>query len=157
LIGNVLAVAGMSAGPAYYAEVTADDGRFQPLLDYLAVNSGSEYSAYTLQRALWTAYESGQMSLGSGVSAFPSMHVSMATLWVIVAVYAGPVFIAAALAFLLFVLTASVTLGWHYAIDGYASILLTPLIFYAVGKAIVLVSGGLSASRPQSSGGFAKD
>jgi hypothetical protein len=138
VIGNVLAAAGMSAGPAFFGDVTGDPARFGPLLDYLAANSGSEYSAYDLQKGLWRAYEAGQMSLGSGVSAFPSMHIAMATLWVIVACFAGPVFVAAAVAFLIFVLTASVALGWHYALDGYASIVLTPLIWFAVGKAIDL-------------------
>ena len=138
VIGNVLAVAGMSAGPAFYGDVTGDTARFQPLLDYLAANSGSEYSAYDLQKALWQAYETGQVSLGTGVSAFPSMHVAMAALWVIVACYAGPVFVAAAMTFLIFVVVSSVALGWHYAIDGYASIVLTPLIWLAVGKAIGL-------------------
>jgi hypothetical protein len=138
LIGNVLAVVGMSAGPAFFGHVTGDVTRFQPLLDYLAANSGSEYSAYDLQNGLWRAYETGQMSLGSGVSAFPSMHIAMATLWVIVACHAGPVFVAAAVVFLAFVLSASVALGWHYAVDGYASIVLTPLIWFAVGRVMAL-------------------
>jgi hypothetical protein len=150
LIGNVLAVMGMSAGPAFFGNVTGDPVRFQPLLDYLAANSGSEYSAYDLQNGLWRAYENGQMSLGSGVSAFPSMHVAMAVLWVTVACYAGPVFVAAAVAFLLFVLTASVALGWHYAIDGYASIVLMPLVWFAVGKAIGIL-GGSTAQTPRAS------
>ncbi len=142
VIGNVLAAAGMSAGPAFYGEITGDTARFQPLLDYLAANSGSEYSAFDLQIALWQAYETGRVSLGTGVSAFPSMHIAMATLWVIVGFVAGPVFAAAAIAFLLFILASSVALGWHYAIDGYASIVLVWLIWFAVGKAIEVVRPG---------------
>jgi hypothetical protein len=136
VIGNVLAVAGMSAGPVYFGKVGGDAARFQPLIDYLSANSGWRYSAFDLQHALWSTYAAGRMAFGSGISAFPSMHVSMATLWVIVGFMAGRAFGLAAVAFLAFVQLASVALGWHYAIDGLASMVATPLVWVAVGRAL---------------------
>jgi hypothetical protein len=133
LLGNLLAVATMSAGPAYFGEVTGDFERFRPLLDQVAANAGRLWSAFDIQRMLWHAHESGAASLGSGISAFPSLHVAMATLWAIVAFQRSVRLGIAALAFLAFVLVGSVALGWHYAVDGYVSIPLTILIWKIVG------------------------
>jgi membrane-associated phospholipid phosphatase len=133
LLGNLLAVATMSAGPAYFGEVTGDFERFRPLLDQVAANAGRLWSAFDIQRMLWHAYENDAASLGSGISAFPSLHVAMATLWAIVAFERSWKLGIAALVFLAFILVGSVALGWHYAIDGYASIILTILIWKVVG------------------------
>ena len=136
LLGNILAAAGMSAGPVYFGEITGDYARFGPLVDRLAANSGSFLSAYDIQQSLWYVHERGMSALGSGISAFPSLHIAMATLWVIVGFAAGRKYGVAALAFLATVQFGSVALGWHYAIDGYASIVLTLLLWAAVGWAL---------------------
>ncbi len=133
LLGNLLAVATMSAGPAYFGEVTGDFERFRPLLDHVAANAGRLWSAFDIQRMLWSAYASDAAALGSGISAFPSLHVAMATLWAIVAFERSWKLGVAALVFLAFILVGSVALGWHYAVDGYASIPLTILIWKIVG------------------------
>jgi hypothetical protein len=133
LIGNLLALLFMSAGPAFFAEI-GDGDRFRPLLDHVAANSGTLWSARDIQTALWQVYEHGMVSFGTGISAFPSMHLSMATLWAITAFRRSRRLGAAALVFLAFILTGSVALGWHYAVDGYAAILLTVLIWIAVGR-----------------------
>ncbi len=131
LIGNVLAVVFMSAGPVYYGAITGDIARFQPLSDHLAIHSGSFLSAFDIQKGLWFIHEQGMAELGSGISAFPSMHIAMATLWVIVGFSAGRRFGIAALLFLAMIETCAVALGWHYAVDGYASIVLALLIWTA--------------------------
>ena len=74
------------------------------------------------------------VALGSGISAFPSVHLSMATLWTIVAFRMSARLGWAALVFLLVILVGSVALGWHYAIDGYASIVVTLLLWKTVGR-----------------------
>jgi hypothetical protein len=134
VVGNLLAGLFMSAGPAFFGEVAGDHARFAPLLDFLAGNSGSAWSARDIQLSLWQLYEHGMVSFGSGISAFPSMHVSMATLWAITAFQRSRTLGFAALAFLGVILASSVALGWHYAADGYASIVLTLLIWHAVGR-----------------------
>lgn len=133
LLGNVFAGVFLSAGPAYFAEFTGDLERFRPLLDHVAANSGSLWSAFDIQRSLWFAHENNAVALGTGISAFPSVHIAMATLWTILAFRSSIRLGIAALAFLLIILVGSVALGWHYAIDGYASIIVTMLIWKVVG------------------------
>jgi len=136
VIGNVLAGIFMSAGPVYFGDVAGDVARFKPLSDHLVTHSGTFLSAFDIQRSLWFVHERGMSELGSGISAFPSMHIAMATLWVIVGFHAGRRFGVAALTFLAAIETAAVALGWHYAVDGYASIVLAFMIWTAVGGAL---------------------
>jgi hypothetical protein len=135
LLGNLIALLGMSAGPVYYGAVTGDHARYQGLIDLLAASSGSSWSAYDIQRSLWAVYAHGLTSFGTGISAFPSLHVAMATLWAILGFRHSRRLGIVGLAFLAFVLAASVALGWHYLIDGVASIVLAWLIWAAVGWA----------------------
>lgn len=132
LLGNVMASAVMSAGPVYYAEVVGSD-RFQPLLDYLAFSAGSPVSSVHLQEMLWARYTTETLGMGSGISAFPSLHLSMATLWTLVAFRISRRLGAVMVAFTLITQIASVHLGWHYAIDGYFSIVATVAIWKLVG------------------------
>ncbi len=136
VVGNVLAGIFMSAGPAYFGDITGDLDRYRPLLDHIAVNAGLTHSAWDIQRSLWNAYASGHVDFGSGISAFPSMHVAMATLWVIVGFQFSRRLGFAALAFLVFIQCGSILLGWHYGIDGYASILIVLALWTIVGWAI---------------------
>ena len=54
-------------------------------------------SAFDLQKALWQTYESdGRCRSAPASRPFPSMHISMATLWVIVGFAAGRIFAVAA-------------------------------------------------------------
>ena len=73
---------------------------------------------------------------GTGISAMPSLHVAIATLCALFAWRCGPragmlMSVYAAIIFL-----ASIHLGWHYAIDGYVSIVSTVLLWGAVGWAL---------------------
>ncbi len=133
IIGNLLALTFLSAGPVYFGHVTGDTARFQPLIDLLAANSGSIWSAYDIQRALWDVYEHGMVSFGTGISAFPSEHVAMAALWAITGFQVNRRLGIAGLVFLAFIEAASVALGWHYAIDGLVSMALVVLIWVGIG------------------------
>ena len=132
LLGNVLAACFLSAGPVYFGQVTGDVDRFKPLMDYLAFSAGTSNSSYDLQQWLWLLHSTGQARAGSGISAFPSVHVAMATLLAILGSLMGRKAFALALAYLVLILAASVHLGWHYAIDGYASIILTTALWFAL-------------------------
>lgn len=125
LLGNVLAATFMSAGPVYFGQVTGDFERFRPLMTYHAFTSGMANSSYDVQQYLWRLHSGGLAQFGSGISAFPSLHVAMATLFAILGSLMGPKAFAAALAFLVLIMATSVHLGWHYAIDGYAAVFLT--------------------------------
>lgn len=136
LLGNVLAAAAMSAGPVYYQLVTGD-GRFSGLVDYVARNTVAQQWGQAL---LWQSYVFGLAGAGSGISAFPSLHVANATLFVLLAARWNRWLLAAATAFCAVILVGSVHLGWHYAVDGYFSILATVLIWLGVGRLLRAVA-----------------
>ncbi len=121
-LGNVLALAGMSGGPIYHDRLTGL-ASFAGLHEALATSGIVESRIGFIQDKLWEFYATGRQLAGSGISAFPSVHVAMAT---VVALYiyercpqAAPIAGLIVLAYLFL----SVHLAWHYAIDGYASIL----------------------------------
>lgn len=98
-----------AAGPVFFAQMGYGD-RF----------AGIHGSAETdlLARYLWAIYSGAGFGPGSGISAMPSMHIAT-TAWMIIGFYifarrlVVPMAAAGLLIFLL-----SISLGWHYAIDG---------------------------------------
>ena len=145
-LGNVLAAVFMSYGPIF-TDLFFDglaDAHFGPL----ALLDRADASALMwVKTNLWHSYTGESDMLGSGISAFPSVHVGMAT---VLGLYIarlgadfgrsqrfGPLMArwfvwACRLAALLYVtvyMVLSVWLGWHYALDGYASILLMVLAY----------------------------
>jgi hypothetical protein len=132
ILGNVVAIQTMSAGPVYYAQVLGS-GRFEPLMDYLSFSQHTAYSSVDLQNRLWVSYDSGVVDIGSGISAFPSLHLAMTSLWALVAYEVNKWFGRLMVLFAVLILIGSVHLGWHYAIDGYVSILATVAIWKLVG------------------------
>ncbi|MBX3568240.1 MAG: phosphatase PAP2 family protein [Rhizobiaceae bacterium] len=133
VVGNILAGAFLSAGPAFYGLVTGDTLRFAEQLEFLA---GREITAVTAsyQDYLWNAHVSGQAGLGTGISAFPSVHVALTSLNAYFLCLFSRRLGAVAFCYVGFVELSSVYLAWHYAIDGYAAILVTGLIFAVVSK-----------------------
>lgn len=142
MLGNLVALAGMSAGPVYFGDVTGNHDRYRQLIDLLEANSGSKWSAYDIQRSLWLVYERGASSLGSGISAFPSLHVAMAMLWTLVGFERSRAAGIAGFVFLLAIFVSSVALGWHYLIDGIAAMVMVPLIWSSVGVVLDRIGHG---------------
>jgi hypothetical protein len=134
VIGNVLAGLFLSAGPAFYGEVTGDATRFAGLLAFLQPGAGGMHSAVTVQDYLWTLHRTGQTALGSGISAFPSMHVALVTLNAIFIFERSRGWGFAAFAYVALVVASSVYLAWHYAIDGYAAVAMTLVIYATVRR-----------------------
>lgn len=148
VIGNLFAGVFLSAGPAFYGHVTGDMARFGDQLAFLQGSEGSKHAAVRVQRYLWSLYASGEQGIGSGISAFPSMHVSLVTLnalflsevsrrWGLV----GFIYVAV-------IVVSSVYLAWHYAIDGYAAIVLTVTIYAVVRYAMNAISAKAGALEP---------
>ena len=109
IIGPVVHALLPAAGPVFYAQLGYGD-RFA---DLQAVPETMEVAQY-----LWTIYAGQGFGPGSGISAMPSLHIAT-TVWMILAVrtfaprWTVPTAAAGLLIFLL-----SISLGWHYALDG---------------------------------------
>lgn len=136
LLGNVLATALMSGGPVYFGELTGDDARFAEQLRYLSFTEGLNNSSVDLQHMLWRLHDEGRLELGSGISAFPSLHVAMATLFAILAFHIDRRLGWAVATFAVLIQLGSVHLAWHYAIDGYFSAVFVIALWFGVGLAL---------------------
>ncbi|WP_136657952.1 phosphatase PAP2 family protein [Nitratireductor sp. XY-223] len=132
VVGNLLASAYISAGPVYYGHVTGDFARFGEQLALLARNEGHFNAAVNYQNYLWLLHENDVTGLGSGISAFPSVHVALTMLNALFVYEFSRRLGWAFFAYTAFIVFSSVYLAWHYAIDGYASIAVTLVIYYAV-------------------------
>ena len=122
VLGNVIALAGSSVGPVYYDALLGGD-RFAGLHAALAESDITNTSIGRIQKFLWAAYAERGVALGSGISAFPSVHVGIATITALYLAERSRWLAVPGYAFLAVILFLSVYTGYHYAIDGYFSIL----------------------------------
>ncbi|MET0295327.1 MAG: phosphatase PAP2 family protein [Phenylobacterium sp.] len=132
VLGNLMAGIFYSAGPCFYAHLTGDAARYGELIAYHASTPQDIRSAYTLQEWLWEVQKEGRLQVGSGISAFPSLHVAMATVVAIASFTVNRKVGLAGLAWLALIWAASIHLGWHYAVDGLASMAGVLLIWFAL-------------------------
>lgn len=135
LCGTVLAIALSSTGPIFHDQFYGGD-RFAALQAALARNS---YAApvHTYANYLLAAYQSGRPELGGGISAMPSMHVAFVTLNAFFLSGFGRRWAAAGWSFAALILFGSVYTGWHYAVDGYLSILVVSALWYLTGRFVL--------------------
>jgi hypothetical protein len=135
LLGTVAAIAFSSGGPCYYGRLVSGPDIYEPLMKYLwSAKESYPLWALDIQEELWVAYQNKTVAPLRGITAMPSMHVSSAFLFALVGCrtnrYIGiPLTVVAILVGL-----GCVHLGWHYAVDAYAAILGTWLIWWAVGR-----------------------
>lgn len=136
VLGNIIAPTFMSGGPVFYAELTGDHARFAPLMSYLSFTEGMVNSSVTVRDMLWAMNTERDLQLGTGISAFPSLHVAMATLFALTAFRIDRRLGFAMIAFAVTIFLSSVHLGWHYAIDGYVSAATVLALWFGVGFAL---------------------
>lgn len=107
-------------GPAIHTLLPAAGPVFFQRLGY-----GSEFAGIQLPEEmremrdfLWAYYRQGRFGPGAGISAMPSLHIAT-TAWMVIAIHVHarrwtwPMALVGLVIFLL-----SMSLGWHYAIDG---------------------------------------
>jgi hypothetical protein len=135
VVGTLMAFVLASAGPPYYAFVSSGHDPYAGLFAYLrSVDARSPLLSLRGEGALWYAYRHRVEAFGFGVSAMPSVHVASATLMALFG-YSfsrrlGLVLTAAALC----TFAASVSLGWHYALDGYVGAAIACVVWWVAGR-----------------------
>jgi len=137
LLGNGLATVMSSAGPIYYGRLFDGPDPFAPLVSYLGtVADIYPLPSYLAQQYLWESYTQDFLRLGTGISAMPSLHISMGLLLVLATWNKHWSVRLGAIAYLAVLEVGAVHLGWHYAVDGYAAFFGTGAIWLAVGRAL---------------------
>lgn len=121
-VGNVLAFSGLSVGPVYFDQLLGGD-QFAGLTVALVESGVTASSIGTTQQALWEIYSGQSALIGSGISAFPSVHVAIATVAAIYMCERSKWLVPLAAMFLFFTFYLSVFTGYHYAVDGYVSMI----------------------------------
>lgn len=135
LLGNVLAGMFVSAGPAFYEAVTGDAQRFAVLTQMLEAGREHVHSAWRLQQYLWAHWQAGSSALGTGISAFPSVHIAVVTVNALVLWrYVHRAASALAMLYAVLILVSSAYLGWHYLIDGYVAAAVSALLVTYAGR-----------------------
>ena len=132
LLGVVAATLCSSAGPVFYDRLLGGDA-FADLAAMLTVADGGT-GAFPPDY-LWENHVRGGVGIGTGISAFPSIHCAGAFLnalfWGRIDRRLG----AAGWAFAGLIWLGSMVTGWHYASDGVASLIGVLLIWRAVAPA----------------------
>lgn len=123
VVGPMIHILLPAGGPVFYERLGYGD-RFALIDGGPETASAADY--------LWRGFTSGQFEMASGISAMPSLHVTMAV-WTMLCIWKFkrswflPV---AASSF--YVIALSVSLGWHYAVDGIVGGACALALYYAL-------------------------
>lgn len=134
--GILLATRLASVGPCFVGPLLGMNV-FDEQMAYLhKANEQFPVMVLPVQELLLAGYQQGDSSLGRGITAMPSLHVAQAFLFFLAmrhkARWAAILFGI----FALVIMAGSVHLGYHYAVDGYVSIMVTALIWVLAGHLV---------------------
>jgi hypothetical protein len=140
--GGLFATLLSSVGPTFYHLQYPGHDLFLPLITLLREQNqyleahGSLVTiwAITTQDLLWETYTANHTELGSGISAMPSMHITIASLIAMSLSHYKKKLGILGWCYVIIIEIGSIDLAWHYAVDGYMALLLTTLIWHAVGR-----------------------
>ena len=137
ILGVVIATIFSSVGPVFISRLNPDNHSYDLLMqalenkhDWLVEQGWPGLYSLAIQNHLWEGYINSKDVLGKGISAMPSMHVSIA---VLMALSVSSVNKKIGYVFWLFaavIFIGSFTLAWHYVVDGIVSAPLTLCIWH---------------------------
>ncbi len=135
-----------SAGPCYYNALVGADAGFAALNTQLAQLAsaahaqGQVIAALDFQALLLAGHGNEGLLPAGGISAMPSMHVAMATLFALGGYQISRVLGWCLAVYALLIWIGSVHLGWHYATDGLAGGAMMVVLWHFSGKVAALRS-----------------
>jgi hypothetical protein len=134
VLGTGLAYVFSSAGPCFHP-TPEGQATYRGLMEALhAQHRVRPVIAVDVQYWLAHGFREGVRMPFGGISAMPSLHVAVVTLMTLVMFRVHRALGFAFAAYALAILIGSVVLGWHYAVDGYFSIVATLLLWAVVGR-----------------------
>lgn len=150
IAGNVLAVIFSSAGPCFYHGVVGGPDPYAAQLAYLrSVSLHWPVWSVRMQDLLWNSYATGD-GIVRGISAMPSMHLTIATLLACLGWRMNRTWGIAATIFTALIAIGSIHLAWHYSVDTLAGIALTFVFWWSAGWAIRYTPRLVRAAAPAS-------
>jgi hypothetical protein len=142
LIGSIGAWLFGSAGPCYYNYLVGPHAGFADLHQHLAAlgrsaqANGQVIAAIDFQTMLRSGHGSTEFVSAGGISAMPSMHVAMATLFALAGFKIVRPLGWILTLYALMIWVGSIHLGWHYAIDGIVGAAMTLGLWWLSGHAV---------------------
>ena len=126
MIGSILAWLFPSAGPCFYIDfINPNHESYTKLMNKLyTYHQETPVNALIYQQYLADAFNKNNVAIGGGISAMPSVHVALATLFALGSFSVNKWLGYAMSLYALFIWLSSVYLGWHYFIDGLISFIL---------------------------------
>jgi hypothetical protein len=150
LLGTVVAHGLASGGPVFYGHLVTGPDPFADLVARLQlIDATMPLHAIALQRGVWANTEAGGGAFWISMSAMPSLHVATPVIFALAWMKVSPWLGAAMWAAVAVTLLGSVHLGWHYAVDGYVSILTVVGIWWLTDR---LITGWPNIEVPRSEG-----
>lgn len=149
ILGSVFAILFASVGPCFSKPLLGITD-FDPQMRYLAsVNAQYPMVILQIQERLIGELAEGSLELGAGITAMPSMHVSMTFLYWLAVRHLNRWLGWAAFLYLIIIQVASVHLAFHYAVDGYFSMAGTWVIWKLCGYVTSRATHTQNELRPQ--------
>jgi hypothetical protein len=156
ILGGVVATASSSAGPIFWTEFYPADEVFLQMKGAIMSNPHigniALYAQYLLEN-----YRDRTIDFGTGISAFPSIHVAVAALTAWVLTSLGRCMAVAGWAYACIIEYGSIYSGWHYGLDGYVSLIAVSLCWVGLSRfyGLPLLPRRLSKlPNPNSAAGF---
>lgn len=133
VMGTLVATLFSSVGPIFYTDFYPGAQHFLHIKPAIQGNPYTtnilDYSGYLLD-----AYRSRDLAFASGISAFPSVHVAVATLSAWFLTSFGRRWAALGWTNAVIIQYGSIYSGWHYAVDGDASLVLVSAFWITMSR-----------------------